>query len=140
VTIKRLKLDVNGLVKITSTPTPSTRMAAPTVAKISTMMRDRRAATAMSWRFSCLGASMRSVETESREESRERLVALMWGRAAISLVVEVMAAVMRLICAPTCAVAAVLSRMFEDGERGASVASGKLFVSKCYRDWTMRTD
>jgi hypothetical protein len=97
VRIKSDSDDVNGVVKITSTPSPSTKIAAPTVAKISTMIRDRSAATAMSWRFSSLGDSMRSVETESMEDSRDRLVAFTWGRAAISLVVEVMAAVMRLI-------------------------------------------
>ena len=42
----------------------------------------------------------------------------------ISLVVAVTAAVMRLICAPTSAVAAVFSRRGDEGERGARVASG----------------
>jgi hypothetical protein len=45
------------------------------------------------------------------------------GRAEILEVVDVMAAVMRLICAPTWAVAAVLSKMLDEGDSGARVAS-----------------
>jgi hypothetical protein len=96
VTIKAVKLPVRGVVKMTKTPTPRTRMAAPTVAKTSTMMRPRSAAMAMApiWRFSLLaGAEMRSVEVE-RPSSAD---ASWCGSAEILVVVEVMAAVIRLI-------------------------------------------
>lgn len=51
-------------------------------------------------------------------------VELTGGSASISFVVAVTAAVMRLIWAPTSAVAAVFSRRGEEAERGARVASG----------------
>lgn len=83
----------------------------------------------MSWRF-CLGWAGISIAVEV-ERLVDSVVALAGASALTSLVVDVMAAVRRLICAPTWAVAAVLSRRFEDGERGARVASRKKLVSMC---------
>jgi hypothetical protein len=45
------------------------------------------------------------------------------ARALISVVVEEMAAVIRVICWPILGIAAVFSRRFEEGERVARVAS-----------------
>jgi hypothetical protein len=114
VKIKRLKLDTIGVVNTSNKPTPKTKIAAPRVAKISTMIKPSRAATAMAptWRFSLtLGISVGSP------------LELACGRALISAVVEVMAAVMRLICSPILGTAAVFSRTEEEGERVARVAS-----------------
>jgi hypothetical protein len=100
---------VNGFKKINSPPSPKMPIAAPTVAKISTMMRLRRTPTVRPiWRFST-GSTL--------------VVSAAGGRALMSLVVAEMADVMRLICVPTSSVAAVFSRRDESTERGARVAS-----------------
>lgn len=110
VTISSVSAVVNGLMKTSNPPSPNTAIAAPIVANISTIIRLRRTPTARPaiWRFST-GSAPASV--------------VAGGRALISLVVDVMAAVMRLICAPTSTVAAVFSMRLEEVERGARVAS-----------------
>jgi hypothetical protein len=50
-------------------------------------------------------------------------VAFAGARSRISVVVEVIAAVILLSCSPTLGIAAVFSRSEDEGERGASVAS-----------------
>lgn len=110
---------INGFKKISRPASPRIATAAVTVAKISTMMSARMALTAMSWRFS-LGWAWRSSSVSTKRFS---VVELTGGRALISFVVAVTAAVMRLIWAPTSAVAAVFSRRGEEAERGARVAS-----------------
>jgi hypothetical protein len=73
----------------------------------------------MVWRFSFGAESTSSVERFS-----VGCVAFAGASSRISDVEEEMAAVMRLSCAPTLGMAAVFSRRDEEGERGASVASG----------------
>jgi hypothetical protein len=128
VKINKLKELTMGVVKTTNNPTPKTKMAAPRVAKISTMMRPRRAATAMAptWRFSTAG-------TVSMERFSV-LLASTWGRVLIWLLVEVMAAVILLIWSPMTGTAAVFSRREEDGERLARVASGGRLLIFCLQE------
>jgi hypothetical protein len=109
---------VNGFRKMSKPARPRIATAAVTVAKISTMMSARIALTAMSWRFSGWALMTSSISME-----RFSVVELTGGSALISFVVEVTAAVILLICAPTSAVAAVFSRRPEEAERGARVAS-----------------
>lgn len=130
--IKAANAPVKGFKKINNPARPRIATAAVTVAKISTMIKARIAPTAINWRFSLGSARVersmsRLVSTSRRSERLD--VALTGGRFLISPVVEVTAAVMRLICSPTLAVAAVLSRREDEGDRGARVASRFLVSS-----------
>jgi len=124
-TIKPASALGNGVVKTVNRPRPKTAIAPPTVASTSTMMRDRVAAMVIrtTWRFSSGCATSISVE---------RLVGVVAVRGSwlISPVVERMAAVMRLICAPTSADAAVFETRSEEAESGARVASKVIGVSR----------
>lgn len=93
VTISRLKLAVNGLINTRSPPNPRMAIAAPTVVKISTMMRPSKTPTVTSCLFP-REAGIESISTGAIELSA-------CGRALISVVVDVMAAVMSESCAPT---------------------------------------
>jgi hypothetical protein len=72
--------------------------------------------------------------------SVERLVVgtVVGGSLLISPVVERIAAVIRLICAPTWADAAVLVMRSEDAERGARVASEVVCLSWVLLYWMVR--
>jgi uncharacterized membrane protein len=126
---------VNGFRNTRRPARPKIATAAVTVAKISTMIRASRAPTAISWRFSLGWASMSSASV-SVTTARFSGVALTCGSALISLVVDVMAAVMRVIWVPTWAVAAVFSRRLEEGDRGARVASTIIsYEDRKWREW-----
>ena len=61
--------------------------------------------------------------SEFERVERVGCVAFAGASSLIDEVVDVMAAVILLICAPTCGIAAIFSRRGDEGERGARVAS-----------------
>jgi len=119
--MSRLNALVSGFRNTSRPARPKIATAAVTVAKISTMMRARRAPTAISWRFSF--GWMFSMTSEFERVERVGCVAFAGASSLIDEVVDVMAAVILLICAPTCGIAAIFSRRGDEGERGARVAS-----------------
>jgi hypothetical protein len=130
VKINRLSELTIGVVNTSSKPTPKTRMAAPKVANTSTMMSPRRAATAMAptWRFSVGDVDVVVMVVGSPPVTG--------GRALISPAVDVIAAVILEICSPTRGAAAVFSRMEDEGERFARVASARLVVrAVLWKEW-----
>lgn len=96
VTINKLRLAVSGLMKINKPPSPRIAIAAPMVAKISTMINPSKMPTVTSCRF-CRD----SEDTGADSISMGAVELSAWGRVLISAVVAVIAAVIKLSWAPT---------------------------------------